>query len=269
MRLLATLALAAAAGCAGAEAMTGTPAGPAAAPPTKNELGLNPGEAMAFEVRLAGVLAGEAQLAVGEIGEVDGKKAIVVRSHAATAGAAALIKKISDDATTTIDLETGRPLSLETVVVHGDRKITASAKFKGSTAVVTYQRSGDAVAKAVTLDFRGAPVHDAHTAMAQLRGWKGAKGETRTVYVVGGRRLWRIDLTYAGEESIGSALGNRRAVVFDGKSYRALNDMTIDGTKPARTFKVWLSDDGDRVPLKVTAATELGDISMDLLDYSR
>ena len=269
MRLLATLVLAAAAGCAGAEAMTATQAGPASAPPTRHELGLNPGEAMAFEVRLAGVLAGEAQLAVGEIGEVDGKKAIVVRSHAATAGAAALIRKISDDATTMIDIETGRPLSLETVVVHGDRKITASAKFKGSTALVTYQRNGDPVAKAVTLDFRGAPVHDAHTAMAQLRGWKGKKGETRTVYVVGGRRLWRIDLTFAGEESIGSALGNRRAVVFDGKSYRARNDMTIDGTKPARTFKVWLSDDGDRVPLKVTASTELGEISMDLLDYTR
>lgn len=268
MRLL-PLVLAAAAGCAGAEAMTGTPAGPASAAPPRHELGLNPGESMAFEVRLAGVLAGEAQLAVGDIGEVDGKKAIVVRSHAATAGAAALIKKISDDATTTIDLETGRPLALETVVEQGDKKITASATFKGSTAVVTYQRTGEAGAKAVTLDFHGAQVHDAHTAMAQLRGWKGKKGETRTVYVVGGRRLWRIDMTYAGEESIGSALGNRRAVVFEGRSYRARNDLSIDGAKPARTFKVWLSDDADRVPLKVTAATELGDISMDLLDYTR
>jgi hypothetical protein len=269
MRLLVSLALAAATGCAGADAMSGTPAGPAAAPPVHHELGLTPGEAMAFEVRLAGILAGEAQLAVGDIGEVNGKKAIVVRSHAATAGAAALIKKISDDATTTIDVETGRPLSLVTVVEHGEKKITATATFRGSVAIVAYQRSGDATAKAVTLDFHGAPVHDAHTAMAQLRGWKGKKGEARTVYVVGGRRLWRIDLTYAGEESIGSALGNRRAVVFGGKSYRARNDLSIDSSKPARTFKVWLSDDADRVPLKVTASTELGDITMDLLDYTR
>lgn len=264
----ASLLLAAACGCAGAEAMTREAAPPQAAA-QKGELGLNPGESMSFEVHLAGMLAGEAQLAVGEIGEVEGKQAIVVRSRAATAGAAALIKKISDEATTVIDVETGRPISLETVVQHGDRMITASAKFNGSIATVTYKRTGDTEAKAIALNFGTATVHDAHTAMAQLRGWKGTKGQTRTVYVVGGRRLWRIDITHNGDETIGSALGNRRAVVFEGKSYRARNNLTIDAGKPARTFKVWLSDDADRVPLKVVAATELGDIVMDLIEYNR
>ena len=60
---------------------------------------------MAFEVRIGGVLAGEAQLAVGEIGEFDGHRAVVVKSRAATAGAAALIKKIVDEATTMIDMD--------------------------------------------------------------------------------------------------------------------------------------------------------------------
>ena len=237
------------------------------APPT--ELGLRPGESMSFDVQLGGLLVGEAQLAVGEIGLVDGHRAVVVRSRAATAGAAALIKKISDEATTVIDVETGRPLSLETVVEQGDKRITASAKFTGNTATVTYQRTGDAKPNTAVLNFGAATVHDAHTAMAQLRGWKGAKGQTRTVFVVGGRRLWRIDVTYAGEETIGGALGNRRAIVFDGKSYRARNNMTVESDKPSRTFKVWLSDDADRVPIKVTASTELGDIAMDLVEYNR
>jgi len=39
--------------------------------------------------------------------------------------------------------------------------------------------------------------------------------------------------------------------------------------KPARSFRVWLSDDADRVPLKVTAKTELGDVVMDLTEYNR
>ncbi len=247
--------------------MTLQPAAPVAMPAA--ELGLTPGENMAFEVHLAGILAGEAQLAVGEVGNIDGHRAIVVRSRAATAGAAALFKKISDEATTVIDVETGRPMSLETVVEQGDRRITASAKFTGNVANVTYQRTGDKEPKAVVLNFGTTTVHDAHTAMAQLRGWKGTKGQSRTVFVVGGRRLWRVDVTYAGEETIGSALGNRRAIVFDGRSYRARNNMTIETDKPSRTFKVWLSDDADRVPLKVTAVTELGDIVMDLVEYNR
>lgn len=234
-----------------------------------DELGLRPGETMEFEVQLGGLLVGEAQLAVGEIGIVDGHRAVVVHSRAATAGAAALIKKISDEATTVIDVESGRPLSLETVVEQNDKRIVASAKFTGNTAKVTYQRSDDKAPKISALNFGTTTVHDAHTAMAQLRGWKGTKGQTRTVFVVGGRRLWRVDVTYAGEETIGGALGNRRTIVFDGKSFRARSNMTLESTKPARTFKVWLSDDADRVPIKVTASTELGDIAMDLVEYNR
>ncbi len=264
----AALVLAVASGCAGADAMTMQQATPALPTPA-GELGLNPGENMVFEVHLAGILAGEAQLAVGEVGNVDGHRAIVVRSRAATAGAAALFTKISDEASTVIDIDSGRPLSLETVVEQGDKRITASAKFVGNVATVTYQRTGDKEPKAQVLNFGTTTVHDAHTAMAQLRGWKGLKGQNRTVFVVGGRRLWRVDVTYAGEESIGSALGNRRAIVFEGRSYRARNNMTIEGDKPSRTFKVWLSDDADRVPLKVTAVTELGDIVMDLVEYNR
>lgn len=266
----ATLLLAALCGCAGAEAM-GTQAVPSAAPPSPatTELGLRPGETMAFEVQLGGLLVGEAQLAVGEVGNVDGHRAIVVRSRAATAGAAALVRKISDEAVTVIDADTGRPISLETIVEQGEKKITATAQFTASAAKVTYQRSEDKEPKTSVIQFGTTTVHDAHTAMAQLRGWRGTKGQTRTVFVVGGRRLWRIDVTYAGEETIGSTLGNRRTIVFDGKSYRAKSNMTVESDKPARTFKVWLSDDADRVPLKVTAATELGDIAMDLVEYNR
>lgn len=264
----ASLLLVAVCGCAGAEAM-GTQATPAAVAPATSELGLRPGETMAFEVQLGGLLVGEAQLAVGEVGNIDGHRAIVVHSRAATAGAAALIKKISDEATTVIDADTGRPISLETLVEQGDRRITATAQFTATSAKVTYQRSEDKEPKTSVISFGTTTVHDAHTAMAQLRGWKGTKGQTRTVFVVGGRRLWRIDVTYAGEETIGGALGNRRAIVFDGKSYRAKSNMKAESDKPARTFKVWLTDDADRVPLKVTAATELGDIAMDLVEYNR
>lgn len=269
MRLASLVLAIALPACAGADAMTLATGTVTPASAQKSELGLTPGESMAFEVRLAGVLAGEAQLAVGAVGEFEGHRAIVVRSRAATAGAAALFKKISDEATTTIDVDTGRPLALETVVEQGDKKITASAKFTGSIATVTYQKNDDKPAKAVALNFGAATVHDAHTAMAQLLGWKGKKGESKTVFVVGGRRLWRIDVTYAGEETIGSALGNHRAIIFEGKSYRAKNNLALESDKPTRTFKVWLSDDADRVPLKVTAATELGDIVMDLLEYNR
>jgi len=237
-----------------------------------SSLGLHAGESMAFEVRLAGVLAGEAQLAVGEIGQIDGRKAIVVRSRAATAGAAALLKKISDESTTVIDVDTGRPITLDAVIENNGKRLTASTKFLRDSATVTYQRSGDAAPKSMAIQFvkfGALTVFDAHTAMAQLRGWKAHQGARRSVYVIGGRRLWRVDVTYRGEETIGSALGNRRAIVFEGSAYRSRPDAKLESSKPGRTFTVWLSDDADRVPLKVAATTELGEIVMDLTDYQR
>ncbi|MBS1118016.1 MAG: hypothetical protein H6Q90_244 [Deltaproteobacteria bacterium] len=254
------------ASCAGAEAMSlpaTAPAGPEA------QLGLHPGESMSFEVQLAGILVGEAQLAVGEIGLVDGRREIVIKSRAATAGAAAMIKNISDEATTVIDVETRRPVSIESVFDMGDKRALASTKIKGSVAEVTYIRSGDKRPQIVKVDFKTELLNDMHTAMAELRGWHAVPGTVRTVYVIGGKRLWRIDVKYVGEATIGSHVGNRRAVIYEGLSYRAKRDLSMESSKPARTFRVWLSDDADRVPLKVTATTELGDIVMDLIEYAR
>ncbi len=267
----AWISLLALAGCAGAEAMTlpvPKPVPTTAAP--ASEVGLNPGESMAFEVRLGGVLAGEARLAVGEIGEYEGHRAVVVKSRAETAGAAALLKKIVDEATTTIDMDSGRPLLLDTLVEQGGTTTTANATFTGSVANIVYHKSDDATPHTFHVDFGKVTVHDTHSAMAQIRGWRPAPGTTRTVFVVGGRRLWRVDVKYIGTETIGTAGdGNRRAIHIDGASYRARPNMGVESEKPARTFSVWLSDDADRVPLKMLAHTELGDVTMDLTEYSR
>jgi hypothetical protein len=258
------------AGCAGADAMT-LPASPrpTAGAIVSDELGLNPGEQMAFEVRLGGVLAGEAALAVGDIGEFEGKRALVVRSRANTAGAAALLKRIVDEAQTVIDVESGQPIVLDTSVEQGNRKLTAQARFLGNMADVTYQRNDDPTPHTFKINFGTNTVHDTHSAMAQVRGWRPAVGTVRSVYVIGGRRLWRVDVKYLGGETLGTALGNRRAIKYEGASFRSRPNFTVEGDKPSRTFTVWLSDDADRVPLKVLAHTELGDVTVELTDYAR
>lgn len=268
------LLLAGVASCAGAEAMSGVPAAPKSGsdvigePLEPGDIGMSPGETMAFEVRIGGVLAGEAQLAVGEPGEFEGKQAIVVRSKASTAGAAALLKRISDEATTVIELETGRPLQVDTVVEMGSRRTEGHAKFLPTMADVTYKRSDQPNPVNFKVNFGQQLVYETHSAMAQVRGWRAPAGTMREVWVVGGRRLWRVDVKILGTETIGSAVGNRRAIKFEGASYRARPNFTVEATKAARTFTVWLSDDADRVPLKVVAKTELGDVTVDLVDYS-
>jgi hypothetical protein len=257
------------AGCGGADGLHAAPPGPVQPIPPSFELGLVPGETMAFEVRVAGVLAGEAQLAVGEVGMIDGKRALVVKSRAATAGAVALVKYIVDEATTVIDVTTGTPITVENHVFSGGKEIIASAKFAGKQADISYKRSDEPTAHTTRVNLGVDTLHDAHTAMAALRGWRPQPNTTRSVVVVGGRRLWRVDVKLIGSDTIGSAVGNRHALVFEGQSFRTRTNLQPENGKPGRTFKVWLSDDADRVPLRVSAQTELGDIVMELTEYSR
>lgn len=266
---LAALCLAIAiAGCGGPAEAFALPG--AAAPSASNgQLGLSPGEAMAFEVKLGGLEVGEAALAVGELGEYRGARAITVRSKLSTTGAVRLVRPVDDEATTVIDATSGAPLHLRTHVLLGGQETFTEASFGADRAEVVVQRAGGPPASPVTFRFGDARAHDAHSAMADLRGWRPGPGATRTVWLVGGRRLWRIDLTYVGAQTVGTAQGNRAAVRLDGVGYRVRPNREVDDSRPPRRFSVWMSDDADRVPLRVTAATEMGEVQIDLADYQR
>ena len=245
------------------------PPPPVSAVAEKQGFGFHAGETMAFEVSIAGVLAGEAALAVGQPGDVDGKRVVAVRSRLATAGAAALIKRVVDDATTVIDVDTGRPMRFDTEVEYGDNRYSASAVFAPNAVDVTWHRKDTESKGNVHFDFRTHLPHDAHSAMADVRQWRAPMGARRTVFVVGGRRLWRTDLTMGPRESLVTKMGNYATIRLDGVAYRARGSLAIDEKRKPRKFTVWVSDDADRVPLRVKASTELGDILIDLVDYQR
>jgi hypothetical protein len=255
------------AGCAAGDANAPAPT-VAASPPIDGAVGLVPGESMSYEIRLGGVVAGEAAIAVGEVGDWQGHRAVVVKSRAATAGAIDLVKHVIDEATTWVDMQTGRPLRLETYVELDGKSNSAQATFADHRADITTQHADDKP-KTQHVVYPAGIVFDTHSAMAQVRGWRAAKGQTRSVFVVGGKRLWRVEMTYVGDEVVGTALGNRQAIRLDGASYKARATGQAAEAKATRTFSVWLSDDADRVPLRVVGHTELGDVTMELVEYKR
>ncbi|HTJ44333.1 MAG TPA: DUF3108 domain-containing protein [Kofleriaceae bacterium] len=232
-------------------------------------LGLQPGESMTFEVKVGGILAGEAALAVGQPGVIDGHRAIEVRSRIATAGAFALLKKVSDEATTIIATDTATPIAMSSDVTMNGIDYHADVAFKGPAIEVTSTRSDGKGVQHDRFTFGAIVAHDTHSAMASMRGWDPTPGTHRTLWVMGGKRIWKSEVTFGGRETIGTQLGNRAAIRIDGFAWRAHNDLTVDDSKPPREFSVWLSDDADRVPLRVVAKTELGDLVIELTDYQR
>jgi hypothetical protein len=160
---------------------------PPATPTVRGAVGLVPGESMSFEVRLGGMQVGEAALAVGELGDLTGHRAITVRSKISTVGAVRLVRAVDDEATTVIDADTGSPLHLETHVLMGGQETFTKATFSEGHAVVELRRVGGAT-QTFSFAFGGLPAHDAHSAMAGCaggdpksapraqRGWSAAAG---------------------------------------------------------------------------------------------
>jgi hypothetical protein len=262
---LATAACGGAAGDLTAQAPT-LPPGPIDADETI--VGFSPGEQLAFEVRLAGVLAGEAQFAAGQPGTVDGRRAIAVSSIIKSAGAFALIKEVKDEVTSIIDLDRMRPMRTTSDVVFGARRYHAETEFSDHGASIQYTPQGEA-SRSLVYDFGEAVVHDAHSSMALIRTWTAEPGERIALWVIGGRRLWRTEIWVVGNEVIGTRMGNQSTIRLDGTSIRSRADLTAEPGKKPRSFSVWLSDDADRVPLRFSAKTELGDITIELVAYER
>jgi hypothetical protein len=108
------------------------------------------------------------------------------------------------------------------------------------------------------------PVHDAHTALGLLRSWSGSEGEPQHFMLVVGRNLWRAEVVLRGTEEVETTHGDRRAIRIDGVAQRVRPTMELDDKK-LKDFAIWLSDDEDRVPLRMVLASDWGEIEARLL----
>ena len=270
----AALCLAALAACGGGLGELAEPAGPALASDPAPAAVVDPlvaihaGEQMRFEVRLAGVLAGEASFTTVAVSDADGAPTATLTSSIRSAGALALVKDVRDEATTVLDIGALRPLTTTSAVRANPRDYTAETRFAGAKVAIDFH-PGNGPSQHLDYDFGAATAHDAHSAMATMRVWQAPAGAQRTLWVLGGRRIWKVELTMGATEVIGTYGGNQAALRIDGVASRAFANLTVDPARPPRTFSVWMSDDADRVPFRIVAGTELGDVTIDLVDYQR
>jgi hypothetical protein len=85
-------------------------------------------------------------------------------------------------------------------------------------------------------------------------------------HTLGGLRVWRTDVRVEAREEIDGALGKRQALRITGVSRRMAGSRPDRRHKP-RTFTLWLSEDAERIPLRIVANTEYGDIQVTASSY--
>ncbi len=232
---------------------------------------VTPGERMGYRLEIGGMDLATYDIGVGDVTTVDGRKAVVVQTHAKAKPLVSMVTNIDDVFTSWIDVETGRPLrwTVEEHNTDGAVREATDARF--------YERKGDQVPVEVT-ELDQPPVvesqkvslpeiWDYNAMMIALRAWEAKKGTTATVEVMRGRYLWHVTVTVRGEEQVVTELGDFPALRFDGLSYKLRRDGTRMGDSAERNFSLWISNDDGRVPLQNVAQSDYGDIKMTIVDY--
>ncbi len=233
---------------------------------------VTPGERMTYKLSLKGIELASYTLGVGDVAELDGKPAVVVEGHAKSVGLANLVAKVDDKFTSWIDVENGRPRRFQTdeYATNSDKDIEHAivdfAKRQGDHVPVLFHINDTEVApepQKVTQ----ADVWDYNAFLVALRAWEAPDGAKISTEVFRSRFLWRIDVRVTGKTKLLTELGELPALRFDGHAVK----LTREGAKfpdtDERDFTIWISDEGDRVPLKNTARTDYGDIEMVITDY--
>jgi hypothetical protein len=237
--------------------------GPVAQPPLATT-----GELMVYRVSIHGFELAEYTVAVGEVTTLDGTEVVVVQSAARTTKVAAMLKPIEDSFTSWISRRDGRSLmftSSERASRVDDRKEVSEARLAATSVAFRVIRGGEEMAEEQIIAGHGG--FDLNSFLIFLRGWEAEVGARIDADVVRSRYVWRIQMEVNRFENLSTAMGNLPTVRYDGEGVRLLRDGTVDTDSDRRSFSIWLTDDADRVPVKLVARTDYGDMLMELQAY--
>jgi len=233
---------------------------------------VTPGERMTYRLELRGMAIASYTIAVGDLQDLGGRRAVVVESHAKSVGLANMVAKVDDRFTSWIDVATGRSVRFQVT-----EYATGSDKHLEHSIVELAARAGDVVPVSFQLD-DGAPapepqqvtqqdIWDYNAFLVALRAWEAPPGTTVGLEVFRSRYLWKLDVTVRGRAPLVTALGELPALRFDSHAVKLSRDGSKFPDTEERDFSIWISDDDGRVPLQTTAKTDYGDVKMTIVDY--
>lgn len=251
--------------------------------PRPNDIGatLNPGERFRYDVRLGGNPTGiaEARVAALEPGAHGGPAMLRLEGFARTSGVVSLLTTLTYKLENRVDRVTGAPISAFAVtdrdgLLKGKfRHRETTANFSGRGFVEIVDKKDDRVNKLTRRYPRD--TFDSLGIMAWVRALELEPGEKTKAYALDGRTLLRVDVVGRGPAkldpmpSIGTAIGIAPDDVFllEGSVTRVdRHGVPIPG-KRVYEMRVYVSDDGRKIPLVLESDMWLGTVRLELTHY--
>ncbi len=192
----------------------------------------------------------------------------ILSSRAWTSGAGRFFRDTRLRATTVVSLEHGDVRTSRRETDDQGQLRVVSTYFAAEHVSIRFERgqgSGmvrrDSIAELAPMD--------PESFLWEIRQWRPSRGQQLLAVVVSGRTLWLVKLTAETPRMLNSRLGSLRAQELAGRARRLDADgVLLLGAKP-RHLRFFLSDDEQRLPLRIEADGGIGSVTIELLNHFR
>lgn len=162
------------------------------------------------------------------------------------------------------DATTLHPISMHEVDELRSKTVTTDITFKGdSLERVRTDTKANNIPKPKTFSFAGG-VFDMHSALLYLRSQSLHEGDVYRVLVYPATSPYLVTLTVAAREPITIAAGSYPAIKLDVQLKKVGKKNELEPHKKFRRASVWISDDPDRLLLRIEASIFVGKVFTEL-----
>ena len=239
-----------------------------------------PGEVIGWEVlvqpefkrrtRLANIkVDAAAVMAVGKPGVLDGKRVLIVRSRVKAGGVvAAMGGNVVQEFLTHISLEnSGVSYRLFKSDMLGKSE-TVETKFFDDGYERIRRRRGRAYRRRIKLP-AGEVAYDVQAILGVLRGWNPKLGTYAFFNALTENTYCRHTVRFTEKVSLRTRMGRARAIRIDGNVRRLSRRLVVDAGDKGRPYTLWLSDDGERRPLRIAIQMKRAKVLFEIVSYKR
>jgi hypothetical protein len=214
------------------------------------------GETLDFDVAWSSFLtAGTATLSVRGTRTVGTSTAYHLHADGRAVGIVARLYHVYYRAESLLDTRTRLPHEASLYREEGRRRRTNTTKFDRGARRVFFEASGDG-SQRVDLPMP-ADAHDPLSALFAIRTLPMRAKATTVLTVASNEKLYRVRVTVHGRETITTPLGARAAWRLS----PAIEQTDVEGGEPRR-IALWVSDDAQRLPLRMEADMPVGTFNL-------
>jgi Protein of unknown function (DUF3108) len=181
-----------------------------------------------------------------------------------TIGLVRALWKIDAEYHSVANAETLRPIEARQTENYRSKQIVTHLAFTNNGVTRTKTEAQASSPGTKTRQFRFADLFDMHSAMLYLRSQSLKNGDVYRVVVYPANSAYLATTTVLGREKISVRAGNYKAIKIDLQLKRIGKHMELEPHRKFRRATIWVSDDADRILLRIEGQIFVGTVWAEL-----